>query len=244
MNSEQNNDINQGKSANSSRRKFLQKASAGVALTTIPAKSVWASGGGILNSIAASNHGSGWTNGCMYLLSHGYWKQQGETESKSVLFTTAFGVNSYPEIQAEKLASSSVASADTKGDYQWNGFGELEKCIEENDRGTKTYHWESVDGITKSNITLHGAMTNESIFANVFVQICAMYLNAEYGNSSPNVYGLHFPVYGTGKPFASLSEFATWLYNNATSNKGESFGSALSSLIAGNHVGTSTCQDY
>ncbi|MFC4700126.1 hypothetical protein ACFO4O_08170 [Glaciecola siphonariae] len=43
------------------RRKFLQKASAGALIATIPAKSVWATG--LTNSVVASGHGSDMAGG-------------------------------------------------------------------------------------------------------------------------------------------------------------------------------------
>lgn len=46
-----------------SRRKFLTRATAGVVIASLPAKSVWAAGGNILNSIVASGHGSDFAGG-------------------------------------------------------------------------------------------------------------------------------------------------------------------------------------
>lgn len=53
------------------RRKFLQKASAGALIATIPAKSVWATG--LTNSIVASGHGSDFAGGTMNLQDVYWW---------------------------------------------------------------------------------------------------------------------------------------------------------------------------
>lgn len=45
------------------RRKFLTRTGAGLVIASIPARSVWASSGGITQSIVASGHGSDFANG-------------------------------------------------------------------------------------------------------------------------------------------------------------------------------------
>ncbi|WP_371192513.1 hypothetical protein [Glaciecola sp. SC05] len=54
------------------RRSFLQKATAGALIATIPAKSVWATG--LTNSIVASGHGSDFAGGMqMHLKDFHFW---------------------------------------------------------------------------------------------------------------------------------------------------------------------------
>lgn len=49
--------------AKMNRRKFLTRTGAGLVIASIPARSVWASSGGITQSIVASGHGSDFANG-------------------------------------------------------------------------------------------------------------------------------------------------------------------------------------
>lgn len=59
------------------RRTFIKKASAGAVLSIMPAKSIWATGGGnLLQSIQASAHGSGWSQQCLNLLDPCEWQNQ------------------------------------------------------------------------------------------------------------------------------------------------------------------------
>lgn len=74
-----------------SRRKFLTRATAGVVIASLPAKSVWAAGGNILNSIVASGHGSDFAGGKrVQLLSQGLVKTQ-LTQYHNVRFSSVFG---------------------------------------------------------------------------------------------------------------------------------------------------------
>lgn len=74
-----------------SRRKFLTRATAGVVIASLPAKSVWAAGGNILNSIVASGHGSDFANGKrIQLLSQGLVKTH-LPEYHRVNFISIFG---------------------------------------------------------------------------------------------------------------------------------------------------------
>ena len=74
-----------------SRRSFLTKASVGIVVASMPAKSVWASGGGVAQSIVASGHGSDFANGKpIGVLSPGYWKNHYE-QYHALVFSTVFG---------------------------------------------------------------------------------------------------------------------------------------------------------
>ena len=74
-----------------SRRKFLTRATAGVVIASLPAKSVWAAGGNILNSIVASGHGSDFANGKrIQLLSQGFVKNK-LPQYHNIRFSSVFG---------------------------------------------------------------------------------------------------------------------------------------------------------
>jgi len=92
--------------AANSRRSFLTKASVGIVIASMPAKSVWASDGGVAQSIVASGHGSDFAKGkCIQLLSHGFWKNQDSRviPELNLRFTAVFG----------PLTSEFVKSPDT-----------------------------------------------------------------------------------------------------------------------------------
>ncbi|MFT6896155.1 MAG: hypothetical protein ACJA13_000552 [Paraglaciecola sp.] len=211
MNTGHENDTTTEGSTSDSRRKFLQKTTAGVVISSLPATSVWAQsgGGGILNSIVASTHASGWTDGQMALLSQGYWgSKHGIDRSKAVTFETAF------HIGAEPLLDSGKAEWRTDGNL-WAKHG-----------GT----WENTD-IEKASLTLYDVVSNTNYMDNVSVQIAAMYLNAKHHGED----NLNFPVYDTYtlRPFGSLDLYADWLYANINT---AGFGSALELLISENHA--------
>jgi len=74
-----------------SRRSFLTKATTGLVIASIPARSVWASGGGIAQSIIASGHGSDFAQGNpLQLLSPGYWMNH-HTHFHALKFADVFG---------------------------------------------------------------------------------------------------------------------------------------------------------
>jgi hypothetical protein len=212
MDSGHNNDSTMESSGTGSRRKFLQKSAAGVVISSIPAKSVWAGGGGILNSIAASTHASGWTGGGMSLLSFGCWKQSQASISAQFNFNTVFG-------GAPVDGAGQPVSSFTYG-------------------GGPPSSRPSVSGTAASFLQVMQA--SGSSLNRVNSQICAMYLNAYYGGSSSvaPVGDLNFPAVNTVtlSPFASLTAYATWLYTNAKTTAG--FSTALSNLISDNHSNT------
>jgi hypothetical protein len=206
MNSEHNKDAKTEHSTVRSRRVLLQKASVGVVIASIPAKSVWATGsGGILNSIVASTHASGWTGGSMALLSFGCWKNKFATYSQGFNFVKEFGGNPY------------------KGGTPVSSF--------EYKEGKNTKTIDSVDATFWHVMKATGSMLDRTNS-----QICAMYLNAYYGGSlnSSALGDLNFPVVNnvTGRPFGSFTQFADWLYDKADK---PSFGNQLSDLIKANH---------
>lgn len=207
----------QNKAANS-RRRFIKKASAGAALTAIPAKSVWATGGSLVNSIQASAHASGWTDGELKLLSHGWWKNQGKTYSKAENFVTVFGNYfnefGYPDFTV-KAADAPLNALNDEVIYKKSGNTNLYKELQ--------------------NLSLFNVVEGENVFPNVYVQIAGMYLNARHDGD----FGLNFPVWNaiTERPFASLADYAKWLYENAQdSMNSANFGNALSDLINNNHA--------
>lgn len=182
-------DSEHGSTPQSSRRKFLTKASVGIVVASLPARSVWASGGGVAQSIVASGHGSDFAEGkCIQLLSHGWWKNQcGQLSFLETKFQTVFGYGNKPFVKPGKTG--------------------------------------------KTNPTLKEVLSNESIYDSRSFQIICMYLNAKYNGR----FGLVYPIYGTGRPFATLQAFANYLYSKAKNDTG--FGETLGQIIDQYHVG-------
>ncbi len=59
-----------------------------------------------------------------------------------------------------------------------------------------------------------------------------MYLNAKHSGSN----GIEYPVVGQGKPFATLADYANYIYNAALANPGR-VGSELADIINQHHMG-------
>jgi len=75
-----------------SRRQFLTKATTGLVIASLPARSVWASGGGVAQSIIASGHGSDFASGKpTTLYSAGYWKKNASSSQLALNFYSVFG---------------------------------------------------------------------------------------------------------------------------------------------------------
>jgi hypothetical protein len=216
MDSGHNNLKKTRSSETDSRRKFLQKTSAGVLIASIPAKSVWANGGGggILNSIAASTHASGWTGGCLSLKSHGYWgNTHGEGRSKAVTFQTAFGASALPRFK--------------NGKARWENNGKL--AFKESNSWVI-----AVPEIYKHTLTLYDVISNSQYMHVASFQIAAMYLNGKHHQED----AINFPVWNssTHRPFASLQYYADWLYSNINTG---GFGEQLGNLIDSNSTSSS-----
>lgn len=94
------------KASGNSRRQFLTKASAGLVIASLPARSVWASGGGIAQSIVASGHGSDFAGGNpIKVLSPGYWMNH-ELQYHSLVFSQVFGGRAFTKNGAPSLGLS------------------------------------------------------------------------------------------------------------------------------------------
>lgn len=86
-----------------SRRQFLTKATAGLVIASLPARSVWASGGGVAQSIVASGHGSDFAGGDpIELRSPGYWKNH-ELKYHKLVFSNVFGGRAFTKSGAPSL---------------------------------------------------------------------------------------------------------------------------------------------
>lgn len=89
-----------------SRRQFLTKATAGLVIASLPARSVWASGGGVAQSIVASGHGSDFSGGDpIELLSPGYWCNH-EKQFHKLNFYNVFGGKAFSKYGSPSLKSS------------------------------------------------------------------------------------------------------------------------------------------
>ncbi|EHR41678.1 hypothetical protein [Alishewanella jeotgali] len=87
----QGHDPKDQNAAKMNRRKFLTRTGAGLVIASIPARSVWASSGGLTQSIVASGHGSDFANGHQLKLeSPGYFRNRA-TSQNNLLFINVFG---------------------------------------------------------------------------------------------------------------------------------------------------------
>lgn len=90
---------NEQKTTQQSRRQFLTRTTAGVVIAALPAKSVWATTGGIAQSIVASGHSSDFAGGKQVtFLSPGYWKTHLETVNHPCCFKTEFGGKAFSKM--------------------------------------------------------------------------------------------------------------------------------------------------
>lgn len=184
------------------RRTFLKRATAGAVIASIPAKSVWANG--ITSSIVASGHGSDWNGGnSIALLSHGIWKQRLDPDVTNGNNGTHSGDNvSFADVFHGNPIEDGVGGTFGSDNTLFNV---LWGCDPD---GTRNNEWKGPGTVN--------------------CQIVAMYLNAKYHGTL----GLDYPVVNTttGRPFASLDDYATKLYELAVSDP-NTVGSQLSSLI-------------
>lgn len=98
----QNNEVTE------SRRKFLLKGTAGLVIASLPARSVWASSGGVAQSIIASGHSSDFAKGTkITLLSPGYWKTH-HVEEHATAFYDIFGGKAFSKSGGATLAKSTT----------------------------------------------------------------------------------------------------------------------------------------
>lgn len=231
----------------SSRRKFLTKSSAGILIASLPAKSVWATGGNIAGSIVASGNSSDWAGGkTVCLHSHGYWKNHlGNVDSsyKNKAFKDAF--NAYP-LDNQSL-NIIVKRQSGGGEVDWHPT--LEHCVgSEGDSGVYLSNRNnSMPFITDQNTnkTCTGKYYKKRRYGtdypyfdfsgpeNVNMQMVAMYLNALYHDK----YGIYYPVLAKhGGPFATIEDFADNLISMRDVNGAGPLGRALGQLIDQNPV--------
>ncbi|TXH98716.1 MAG: hypothetical protein E6Q75_00825 [Rheinheimera sp.] len=102
-------DSEHGVTPQSSRRKFLTKASVGIVVASLPARSVWARDGGVAQSIVASGHGSDFADGKkIALLSPGYWKNHCQGVYHSYNFKTVFNGLAFAKTSGKYLDDSTT----------------------------------------------------------------------------------------------------------------------------------------
>ncbi|WP_020408146.1 hypothetical protein [Hahella ganghwensis] len=195
----------------SSRRQFLQRASAGAVLATIPTKSVWAGGGGITQSIVASGHGSDWADGyTIQLRSPGYWKNHFPSGDKNLSFKNVFGCEPLSENNY-----SGFCKVKSKDNHYFDlSLYEVAKGAE-GDSGSI---------IDNSLIELDGSQNPDYIKTkdgdnyfdlsgphNVNLYMVCMYMNALYHGSR----GIYYPITNV---FGSVEAFAQYLCDKALTN--------------------------
>ncbi|MDO6720392.1 hypothetical protein Q4575_13320 [Psychrosphaera sp. 1_MG-2023] len=231
----------------SSRRKFLTKSSAGILIASLPAKSVWATGGNIAGSIIASGGSSDWSSSnAVCLRSHGYWKNHLsniDSSYKNKAFKDAF--NAYP---IDDDHENIVVKRDSYG-YKIDWHPTLKYCVQsEGNSGVYLSNKNnSKPFITDRNInkTCTGKYRKENRYGkdypyfdfsgpdNVNAQMVTMYLNALYHGQ----YGINYPVLSAyGGPFATIADFADNLISMRNQHGGGAIGRALAQLIDQNPV--------
>ncbi|EJI84889.1 MAG: hypothetical protein PHE38_05220 [Alishewanella agri] len=107
----QGHDPKDQNAAKMNRRKFLTRTGAGLVIASIPARSVWASSGGLTQSIVASGHGSNFTNSePIRLKSSGFFGNPGRGSQASsgfgydnVTFSSIFSGPPLPTIEERQL---------------------------------------------------------------------------------------------------------------------------------------------
>ncbi len=185
--------VPQEQTSGASRRKFLTKATAGLVVASLPARSVWASGGGIAQSIVASGNGSDFAGGIkIAVLSPGYWMNH-EKQFHAINFHTVFGGCCFDKNGRPILPTSTT-------------FGQILLPTAKKATNTK--------GVGNCNFHMVG-----------------MYLNALNHGS----FGINYPVVGFGQPFATMSDFARYLYSKAMQNP-SALGRELSAIIDEYHA--------
>ncbi|WP_260656561.1 hypothetical protein [Rheinheimera sp. 4Y26] len=106
-----------------SRRQFLTKATAGLVIASLPARSVWASGGGVAQSIVASGHGSDFAGGDpIELLSPGYWSNH-ELHQHKYNFYNIFGGRAFTKSGFPSLKTGLTFGDILVGDPKFKGCG-------------------------------------------------------------------------------------------------------------------------
>ncbi len=187
-------DSNESKSIGSasqtdSRRKFMAKASAGALISTIPAKSVWATG--LTNSIIASGHGSDFTgNTAARLRGPWYWR------------------NNPSEIPTF-IGGSPFASISLFGGAAWKGDSEF---YDSNLTVLDILTTPLTDD--NGNVVLNGSGNPRYKYygrGGINARMISIVLNAEKHGTG----GIHYPILGPGKPFPNYTALASHLYNNS-----------------------------
>ncbi|WP_395344598.1 hypothetical protein PN836_007490 [Ningiella sp. W23] len=109
------------------RRKFLRSATAGALIASIPAKSVWATGG-LTNSIVASGHGSDMAgNQSLHLQGPDYWAHALERHEKLMRFKDIFGRGAYnvSREKRNKVTVGEILTRNEDGIYEFGGENEI-----------------------------------------------------------------------------------------------------------------------
>lgn len=215
-----------------SRRKFLTKATAGLVIASLPAKSVWATN--MTGSIVASGNSSVWNEDTrIALLSHGYWKNHDDWQRldsawnpgrklKNESFKNVFGMRPLDDSGLGIRIKKQRQKDD--GSYQYGWYHPKLKDIIgcEGDSGVKIELGNGWEAIADSSVNPTYLRTHQGVPKfdlsgpdNVNVQMIAMLLNAMYHGTL----GLHYPMIGMDRPFASEIEFGLELGYLATADK-------------------------
>ena len=239
----------------SSRRTFLTRASAGVLMASLPAKSVWASGGNVAGSIIASGNSSDWAGGNpIHLRSHGYWKTHinkngyDPLEIRKKTFKNVFGSQPTDDVNSSILVVREKIDAlgNVIGSKNWHP--KISHCVRSegdsgvplNNSSTNEYPFVTNSSINPTFLDKYykpnqngdtKPLFDFSGASNVNAQMCAMYLNAAYHGTQ----GIYYPVLQAyGGPFATLDAFADNLITLRDINGAAALGSALAQLISQN----------
>ncbi|OZG73416.1 hypothetical protein BTA51_10330 [Hahella sp. CCB-MM4] len=233
MESNKQDNIAESALGKSSRRQFLQRASAGAVLATIPTKSVWAGGGGITQSIVASGHGSDWADGItIQLRSPGYWKNHFPSNEKNLSFKSVFGCEPLSEnnfsgfckIKSNDNYYFDLTLFDIAKDAEGDSGAVVDNSSTDLDGSQNPDFLKTKDG--DNYFDLSGPH-------NVNRYMVCMYMNALYHGTR----GIYYPITNV---FGTVDAFAQYLCEKALISSYE-LASSLEYIIQNCDVGTNTC---
>ncbi len=207
----------QSVSSTQSRRKFLVKATAGAAIASIPAKSVWATG--LTNSIVASGHGSDFANGVQFhLLEPSDWVSLDKADLAH-RYKTIFGGkpavgsilgNTIKSWKRKKITLGAILGIDS---YVKTFISEADgKFIDaHSSNGVKFTVDGNVSYMSYSDVK-SALSTPYSGAEDLNKLIVSAYLNAKYSGSHGAIYPVVQSSYYPHAPYSSVSDFARKLH--------------------------------
>ena len=201
------------KSEKNSRRKFIQKAGAGLVLSSFPVRSVWANGGGLTGSIVASGTGSKYgEESPIALLSKGYYMTHANNMNANAIFNEP-----YQTYFGEKPPG-----------YTGSGNPTIFEVLV----GTNVKL--GLNNLNHQSVKSTGSDPSAVTFSSDCFQMVTMLLNAYYAIADASL-GIYYPIVGTehSSQFTSVTLYG----HNLSGMYFSGIGSDIANLIRDNHVG-------